>query len=129
MGGGREVNKDGTYVYLCLIYVDVWQKQTHYCEAIIFQYKINKFEKEQKILKNRTKVRTHIHTKYANWIKQVIAARGSMELEHSAYTHTPVLYWNSGAIQSKIHEQSPLIHFSLLSINSTSNMCENTSHV
>ena len=52
-----------------------------------------------------------------------------MGILHILLTHTPVLYWNSGAIQSKIHEQSPLIHFSLLSINSTSNMCENTSHV
>ena len=66
MGSGREVNKEGTYVYLWLIYVDVWQKPTHYCEAIIFQLKINRYEKEQKIKKNRTKARAHTHTKYAN---------------------------------------------------------------
>ena len=97
--GGR-FKREGTYVYLWLIYVDVWQKPTHYCEAIIFQLKINKYEKEQKILKNRTKARAHTHTKYANWSKQVIAATGSMELEHgnpphSAYTHTSFIleFW------------------------------------
>ena len=37
--GGRE----GTYVYLWLIHVDVWQKPTQNCKAIILQLKINKF--------------------------------------------------------------------------------------
>ena len=32
-----------TYVYLWLIHVDVWQKPTRYCKAIIFQLNINKF--------------------------------------------------------------------------------------
>jgi len=49
VGGGREVNGEGTYVYLWLIHVDVWQKPTNYCKAIILQLKINKFEREQKI--------------------------------------------------------------------------------
>ena len=26
MGGGREVQEEGAYVYLWLIYVDIWQK-------------------------------------------------------------------------------------------------------
>ena len=29
-------------LYLWLIHVDVWQKPTQYCKAIIFQLKINK---------------------------------------------------------------------------------------
>ena len=33
-----------TYVYLWLIHVDIWQKPTQYCKAIIFQLKINKFK-------------------------------------------------------------------------------------
>ena len=33
----------GTYVYLWLIYVDIWQKQ--YCKVLILQLKINKFFK------------------------------------------------------------------------------------
>ena len=32
----------GTYVYLWLTHIDVWQKPTQYCKAIILQLKINK---------------------------------------------------------------------------------------
>ena len=34
--------REGIYIYLWLIHVDVWQKPTQYCEAIILQLKINK---------------------------------------------------------------------------------------
>ena len=33
VGGGREVQEEGTYVYLWLIHVDVWQKPTQYYKA------------------------------------------------------------------------------------------------
>ena len=36
------LKREGPYVYLWLIHVDVWQKPTQYCKAIIFQLKINK---------------------------------------------------------------------------------------
>ena len=36
--GGR-FKKEGTYVYLWLIHVDVWQKPTQYCKVIILQLK------------------------------------------------------------------------------------------
>jgi len=39
---GREFRRKGTYVYLWLIHVDVWQKPTQYCKAIILQFKTNK---------------------------------------------------------------------------------------
>ena len=29
-----------TYVYLCLIHVDVWQKSSHYCKVIFLQLKV-----------------------------------------------------------------------------------------
>ena len=35
MLGGRKLHRLGTYVCLWLIHVDVWQKQTQYCKAII----------------------------------------------------------------------------------------------
>ena len=43
-GDGREVQKGGTiyipiYIYLWLIHVEVWQKTTKFCKAIILQYK------------------------------------------------------------------------------------------
>jgi len=40
--GGR-FKREGTYVYLWLIHVDVWQKLLPYCKTIILQLKINKF--------------------------------------------------------------------------------------
>ena len=42
MGGARRFKREETYIYLQLIHVDVWQKPTQYCEAIILQLKINK---------------------------------------------------------------------------------------
>ena len=47
--GGRFKRK-GTYVNLWLIHVDVEQKPTLYCKAIIHQLKINKFKKITKKL-------------------------------------------------------------------------------
>ena len=42
--GGRFKRK-GTFVYLQLIHVDVWQKPSQYCRAIILQLKRNNFLK------------------------------------------------------------------------------------
>ena len=36
--GGR-FKMEGTYVYLWLIHVDIWQRPTQHCKAIIFQFK------------------------------------------------------------------------------------------
>ena len=41
------VKREGTYVYLWLIHVDVWQKSTQYCKTIIFQLKINNNKKKR----------------------------------------------------------------------------------
>ena len=38
-GDGREFQKGGIYVYLWLIHVEVWQKATKFCKAIILQWK------------------------------------------------------------------------------------------
>ena len=48
MGGGREVQQGGDLCIPCvytlwLIHVDVWQKPTQHCEAVILQLKINTF--------------------------------------------------------------------------------------
>ena len=42
---GRRVKGEGTYENLWLIHVDIWQKPTQYCKAIILQLKINNFFK------------------------------------------------------------------------------------
>ena len=44
--GGKSQRK-GTYAYLWLIHVDIQQKSTQYCKAIIFQLKINKEKKKR----------------------------------------------------------------------------------
>ena len=41
VGGGKEVQEGGAHVYLWPIHVDVWQKQTQYCKAVILLLKIN----------------------------------------------------------------------------------------
>ena len=46
VGGGRAVQEEGDIYILWLIHVDIWQKPTYYCKAIIFQLKINKLKKE-----------------------------------------------------------------------------------
>ena len=51
--GGRS-KKDGTYVYLWLIHVDVWQKPTQYCKTIIIQLQINNFFFKGYVGLNRT---------------------------------------------------------------------------
>ena len=38
-GDWREVQKEGIYVYLWLIHVEVWQETTEFCKAIILQEK------------------------------------------------------------------------------------------
>ena len=42
--GGR-YRREGTYVRLWLTHIDVWQKSTHDCKAVILQLKINYFLK------------------------------------------------------------------------------------
>ena len=44
--GGR-FKREGTCVYPWLIHVDVWQKPTQHCKAIILQLKINKLKKNK----------------------------------------------------------------------------------
>ena len=43
--------KQGIYVYLWLIHIDVWQKPTQYCKALILQLKLNNFFKKKKLKK------------------------------------------------------------------------------
>ena len=42
---GGSLKREWTYVYLWLIHVDVWQKPTQYCKAVILQLKINFLKK------------------------------------------------------------------------------------
>ena len=46
--------REGTLVYLQLIHVDVWQKPTQYCKAIILRLKIKNFLKAEIIIHQHT---------------------------------------------------------------------------
>ena len=46
---GRRFKKEGIYVYLWLIHVDVWHKPTQFCKAIILQLKNNLKNKERNL--------------------------------------------------------------------------------
>ena len=52
-GGGGRSEREGTYVYLRLIHVLVWQKPAQRCKAIILQLKIN-LENKLDLNKNTT---------------------------------------------------------------------------
>ena len=43
--------REGTYVYLWLLHIVVWQKPTQYCKAIILQLKKKKNRKLKTLLK------------------------------------------------------------------------------
>ena len=55
VGDGREMGgrfkREGAYVHLWLIHVDVWQK-TKFCKAIILQLKNKLIKKEEKAMYN-----------------------------------------------------------------------------
>ena len=44
VGRGGRFEREGTYVYLWLIHVGVWQRPTQHYKAVILQLKINKFK-------------------------------------------------------------------------------------
>ena len=70
--GGERFKREGAYVYLCLIRVDVWQKPTQYCKVITFQLKINfLMEKKQVGLAEGLDVRWQVkrETKAGSWTR------------------------------------------------------------
>ena len=53
---GREVQKGGgTYVYLWLIHVDVWQQMPKFCKAVLLQLKNNHIKNVKKNFKPKKK--------------------------------------------------------------------------
>ena len=48
---GGSFQREGTYVYLWLMHVDVWQKPIQYCKAIILPLKINKLRENKQTKK------------------------------------------------------------------------------
>ena len=69
MGGGRDSKKEGIYVYLWLIHVDVWQKLTQYCKEINLQLKL------------KTEQRSSSWSRYVPLRSSVCAVRYSGEFD------------------------------------------------
>ena len=46
---GERFKREGIYVYLWLIHIEIFQKKANFCKAVILQSKLNKFFKIQKI--------------------------------------------------------------------------------
>ena len=58
-----EFRREGTYIYLWLIPIDVWQKPMQYCKATNFQLKKNFFKVKSE--SNNTLKRSYTMTKWA----------------------------------------------------------------
>ena len=85
--GGR-VKKEGTYVHLCLIHVDIWQKSNQCCKPITNHLKINFFFKKYKItLKKRLWLKT-----FQIWRRKQIYRYKKPTLGQR--THTDWKWWN-----------------------------------
>ena len=54
---GGSFKREGKYVYLWLIHVDIWQKPRQYYKAIIFQLKKKFFFKENPVVSSLGKTR------------------------------------------------------------------------
>ena len=65
---GGKFKKEGTYVYLWLTHVDVWQKPMRYCKAITPQLKTKKI----KIKKNNGGVLLSNNNKSNDYLKKYI---------------------------------------------------------
>ena len=82
--------REGTYVYLWLIHVDVWQKPTQYCKAIILQLKI--------IFKKENKKRDSISKRPETIIKSGLVMWGSAwVIPYAVRRDTTYKRWESNA--------------------------------
>ena len=46
-GVGRKLKREGTYVHLWLIHIDVWQKSTQYCNYPSIKNKLRNKQKKE----------------------------------------------------------------------------------
>ena len=69
---GEWFKREGTYVFLWLIHVDVWQRPVQYCKAVILQLKMEFLEKKLKVFQLKiTRVKDLFATPFSsgttNW--------------------------------------------------------------
>ena len=82
VGLGRRSRREGTWVYLWLILVDVWQKTTKFCKEIILQLKKIKWQKKKK--------RIHVSTTFI----RVLPSKMSYRFISMIWLkHKKILWW------------------------------------
>ena len=92
---GREVGgkfkRKGTYVYLWLIHVDVWQKPTQYYKAMILQLKINEFNYKQRLTTSSSKATREVTQidEVVSWGLELTKEGVCTPIRGSAGTHLP----------------------------------------
>ena len=79
---GERFNGEETCVCLWLIHVDIWQKPTKYCKAIILQLKINKILKRLICIESEHTVPPDLVTILMGW---------SVEEKGAFFLSTPIL--------------------------------------
>ena len=132
-GGGGRFKRERTYVYLWQSHVDVWQKPTQHCKAIILQLKRNKFLKERKGAPistqrgNRRRMEgRYQHQREDPWLPAAEAAVGSFPVSTSVcsdrfYSWIPLL---SSSLHYPPPTTPPLIPLTLLPwVNIQENWC------
>ena len=97
---GEGFRKEGTYVYLWLIHVDVWQKPTQCCKAILLQSKIKK-EREKNVNSKKKNGSHTTHPKVQKTLqiwnksiykmknKHVSGGGGGVQLTNTSWTTLP----------------------------------------
>ena len=65
--------REGTYVYLRLIHVDVWQKPIQYCKAIFLQLKKEKKKNKKLITEGREAQEVNLKSprRLAPWLVEI----------------------------------------------------------
>ena len=100
-GDEREFQERGVYVYLWLIHVEIWQKTTKFCKAIILQLKINKLKK---------KLQQHLVSDRKLWkliIKWMVQGTKKKQINQSWCRRSHLLDLSSEKIMSHLLNPTP----------------------
>ena len=88
-GVRRRFKREGIEVYLWLIHVDIWQKPTWFCKAIILQLKII-FKKKKQIKNNKILQGKKKKKDWVRWDLETDATKNSKTQADSVIQEIPV---------------------------------------
>ena len=104
---GPGVGGGGTYVYLWLAHVDVWQKPTQFCKAIILQLKINKAVSVDytvvyvEDLNELTKKLLELIKDYSKFVRYKVTTQKSIALLYTSNCQHPLGHRKSKRVPEK----------------------------